>query len=227
MSDAHSDGGVSAAAWRAMVEAAPQVTHGNGHSGLGWYMHDTEYPEEGAVFLSTSPAPTAAPEAPTERNALRPDHPLAGGMCSHNLPMTDHCQACAAASPERVALPEQPTGDEYHAANRCVDAAVLHLTGSTEWPDGWMALRDQFLGFIRDALLAHARLRPAAGGGAVATVDPEDLILKCVPGGDSCDPQGVADAIREYFAATAQAGDATNAADGVDTSRVDQPKGGA
>jgi hypothetical protein len=128
---------------------------------------------------------------------------------------------------ERVALPEQPTGDEYHAANRCVDAAVLHLTGSTEWPDGWMALRDQFLGFIRDALLAHARLRPAAGGGAVATVDPEDLILKCVPGGDSCDPQGVADAIREYFAATAQAGDATNAADGVDTSRVDQPKGGA
>jgi hypothetical protein len=58
---------------------------------------------------------------------------------------------------------EQPTGDEYHAANRCVDAAVLHLTGSTEWPEGWMPLRDQFLGFIRAALLAHARLRPAAG----------------------------------------------------------------
>lgn len=52
MSDAHSSGGVSAAAWRAMVEAAPQVTFGNGHSGPGWYMHDTEYPEEGAVFLS-------------------------------------------------------------------------------------------------------------------------------------------------------------------------------
>jgi Lar family restriction alleviation protein len=29
---------------------------------------------------------------------------------------------------------------------------------------------------------------------------PEDLILKCVPGGDCCDPQQVADAIREYFA---------------------------
>jgi hypothetical protein len=63
---------------------------------------------------------------------------------------------------------EQPTGDEYHAANRCVDAAVLHLTGSTEWPEGWMPLRDQFLGFIRAALLAHARLLAAAGGEAVA-----------------------------------------------------------
>lgn len=52
MSEAHSNGGVSAAAWRAMVEAAPQVTYGDGHSGVGWYMHDTDYPEEGAVFLS-------------------------------------------------------------------------------------------------------------------------------------------------------------------------------
>jgi Lar family restriction alleviation protein len=32
------------------------------------------------------------------------------------------------------------------------------------------------------------------------SVDHEDLILKCVPGGDCCDPQQVADAIREYFA---------------------------
>jgi hypothetical protein len=32
------------------------------------------------------------------------------------------------------------------------------------------------------------------------SVDPEDLILKCVPGGDCCDPQQVADAIRGYFA---------------------------
>jgi hypothetical protein len=56
MSEAHSNGGVSAAAWRAMVEAAPQVTYGNGHSGVGWYMHDTEYPEEGAVFLSEQSA---------------------------------------------------------------------------------------------------------------------------------------------------------------------------
>jgi Lar family restriction alleviation protein len=57
MSEAHSNGGVAAAAWRAMVEAAPQVTYGNGHSGAGWYMHDTEYPEEGAVFLSAASAP--------------------------------------------------------------------------------------------------------------------------------------------------------------------------
>lgn len=55
MSEAHTNGGVAAAAWRAMVEAAPQVTYGNGHSGPGWYMHDTDYPEEGAVFLGVSP----------------------------------------------------------------------------------------------------------------------------------------------------------------------------
>jgi hypothetical protein len=34
-------------------------------------------------------------------------------------------------------------------------------------------------------------------------IDVEDLILKCIPGGDSCDPQRVADAIREYAAALA------------------------
>lgn len=68
MSEAHSNGGVAAAAWRAMVEVAPQVTYANGHSGLGWYMHDTDYPEEGAVFLGASSATPSAPEAaPQER----------------------------------------------------------------------------------------------------------------------------------------------------------------
>jgi hypothetical protein len=66
MSDAHSNGGVSAAAWRAMVEAAPQVTYGNGHSGVGWYMHDTDYPEEGAVFLSA----TSTPKEPKETDGV-------------------------------------------------------------------------------------------------------------------------------------------------------------
>ena len=27
----------------------------------------------------------------------------------------------------------------------------------------------------------------------------EEIILNCIPGGDSCDPQLVADKIREYF----------------------------
>jgi hypothetical protein len=60
MSEAHTNGGVSVAAWRAMVEAAPQVTCGNGHSGFGWYMHDTDYPEEGAVFLGPVATPPAS-----------------------------------------------------------------------------------------------------------------------------------------------------------------------
>jgi hypothetical protein len=48
-----------------MVEAAPQVTYGNGHSGTGWYMHDTEYPEDGAVFLGVA--------APLARQEPKPD----------------------------------------------------------------------------------------------------------------------------------------------------------
>lgn len=34
----------------------------------------------------------------------------------------------------------QSSRDEYHAANRCVDVAVLHLTGNTKWPEDWMPL---------------------------------------------------------------------------------------
>ena len=30
-------------------------------------------------------------------------------------------------------------------------------------------------------------------------VDVDDLLTKCVPGGQSCDPQNVADNIREYL----------------------------
>lgn len=69
MSDAHSNGGISCAAWRAMLEAAPQVTLGNGHSGFGWYVHDTEYPEEGAIFIAAAqdaPAPVVAEPAECE-----------------------------------------------------------------------------------------------------------------------------------------------------------------
>jgi hypothetical protein len=113
----------------------------------------------------------------------------------------------APASPERVALPEQPTGDEYHAANRCVDAAVLHLTGSTKWPDSWRPLREQFLGFIR-------AVRPAAGGEAVAY----RRVVYRTSGAPywSYTETRISDADEPlYTHPTAQAGDATNAAPGV------------
>ena len=34
---------------------APAVVHtfANGHSGWGWYVHNEDYPDEGAVFLGT------------------------------------------------------------------------------------------------------------------------------------------------------------------------------
>jgi hypothetical protein len=40
---------------------------------------------------------------------------------------------------------------------------------------------------------------------AILAVDEkglDDFITACVPGGDSCDPQTIADAIREYFSAS-------------------------
>lgn len=49
-----------------------------------------------------------------------------------------------------------------------------------------------------EALLAYKL--PAAAP-RVPSLDVEGLIRTCVPGGQSCDPQGVADAIREWFAA--------------------------
>lgn len=54
----------------------------------------------------------------------------------------------------------------YHAANRCVDAAVQHLTGSTQWPDNWMALRDQFVSFMEPvvAFVEPADRTRQAGG---------------------------------------------------------------
>jgi hypothetical protein len=39
-----------------------------------------------------------------------------------------------------------------------------------------------------------------------AMINPDALIAACVPGGDSCDPQAVADAIREYLDAVGRRG---------------------
>jgi len=47
------------------------------------------------------------------------------------------------------------------------------------------------------AMLAAAPAAPSAESEAVA-VDIERLIADCVPGGDWCDPQAVADAIRAW-----------------------------
>jgi hypothetical protein len=48
----------------------------------------------------------------------------------------------------------------------------------------------------RGVAVAPADHFPDAG----KKIEPEDLIRSCVPGGSSCDPQQVADAIRAYFA---------------------------
>jgi hypothetical protein len=63
-------------------------------------------------------------------------------------------QAALRAQPEAAAQPAQPVAgklDTLHAANQCVDAAVLFLLGEREWPEGVMVLRDQFASIFRAA----------------------------------------------------------------------------
>lgn len=45
-----------------------EIRYGKGHSGIGWYGFDAEYPDEGSVFLAPDPAPhqTIPQEAPDE-----------------------------------------------------------------------------------------------------------------------------------------------------------------
>lgn len=47
--------------------------------------------------------------------------------------------------------------------------------------------------------LVRSRLRLAWRAWLLRQIDVEELILSCVPSGRPCDPEMVADAIREYF----------------------------
>lgn len=54
---------------------------------------------------------------------------------------------------------------------------------------------------------AYDRLYPLAAphiATQLVPVDAQELIEACVPGGSICDPQNVADAIREYMRSNAQ-----------------------
>lgn len=86
--------------------------------------------------------------------------------------------------------------------------------------DPGMELRDWFAGQALAGLLAQsggtAMQSPAADGAAYAykmadamlavrtghkPIDIDHMLAVCVPGGSSCDPQVVADSIREYWRA--------------------------
>ena len=85
--------------------------------------------------------------------------------------------------------------------------------------DTGMTLRDWFAGQALAGMLAQsggtAMQSPAADGATYAyrvadamlavrnshkPIDIEYMLAVCVPGGSSCDPQAVADSIREYWA---------------------------
>lgn len=53
------------------------------------------------------------------------------------------------------------------------------------------ATREELIQLLREHDKQLVALRTKA--------DPEAIILACVPGGWDCDPQAIADAIREYF----------------------------
>jgi hypothetical protein len=76
-----------------------------------------------------------------------------GPQLNRQFPSVDVAIDAARGVDAPVTLSGRPAGeaDEYHTANQCVDAAVLHLLGTREWPEGWQALRDHFLSLIRSA----------------------------------------------------------------------------
>jgi hypothetical protein len=218
-----------------------------------------------AYKLAASPA-TAAPEAPTESEKPSVDMlmvkvdqlvvaaAMAGTSYDHlerRREIRALASKLAAASPERVALPEQPTGDEWLKEHeRLIHEATNAACRCGMWEDEdetpYKTLYDRSVA-ARVALLAHARLRAAAGGEAVATMSwslDEDAVkmLRHLTGSDD-EPTPITLFVgpsrdddgkpvyglhayeSEYpeegvtplleFDPPAQAGDATNAAPGV------------
>ncbi len=51
------------------------VTRGDGHSGLGWYVHCSEYPGEGSEFLGASLSRREARRLLEKARALSPKEP--------------------------------------------------------------------------------------------------------------------------------------------------------
>lgn len=74
----------------------------------------------------------------------------------------------------------------------------------TEYQPSWPKMTADETGLMWDAWKGS---RAAMAVQPQERIDPEALILACVPGGYSCDPQAVADAIRAYFAAPQPQGD--------------------
>jgi hypothetical protein len=149
---------------------------------------DADYAEYSAALesvLAAFPAPTAAPEAPTAepcpRGADKPEP-----TCTNRHQCWEPCGELGHSAEhavvhrpavERVALPtpsEQPTGDEWLKEHD----RLLDEYGHARWNTGCSETSFDKLGAhraeaeadeARTALLAHARLRAAAGGEAVAT----------------------------------------------------------
>jgi hypothetical protein len=87
-----------------------------------------------------------------------------------------------------------------------LDRTAIALRGpapaGTLW--GWDDLPDRVSAAIAaiDVMQRAAAINGAAAERAsVSSMDAEHMIAECVPGGSTCDPQQVADAIRRYCSA--------------------------
>jgi hypothetical protein len=76
----------------------------------------------------------------SEANALRNDHPLAGGQCIHSIPMNQHCHACLPTKSKTAALDEAEIEECFQEAAgadeethirfaRAIERAVLAKAG--------------------------------------------------------------------------------------------------
>jgi hypothetical protein len=139
---------------------------------------DADYAEYSAALesvLAAFPAPTAAPEAPTAepcpRGADKPEP-----TCTNRHQCWEPCGELGHSAEhavvhrpavERVALPtpsEQPTGDEWLKEHeRLLDELESANVTSGACSTSELTARELKANEARAALLAHARLRPAAG----------------------------------------------------------------
>ncbi|WP_321929871.1 Lar family restriction alleviation protein [Burkholderia cenocepacia] len=148
---------------------------------------------EAAIALSRSPAMAAEAVAIPAGYALVPVEPtekmINEGACAQSLPGPHYISESAAKQCWRnmLAAATQPA-----QASGIVEAIAAQWDGCTYTSPG----EDIDIGAaIRDA---WKRLSGTPAQ-ADARVDVEAMLRACVPGGDICDPQRIADSIREWF----------------------------
>jgi hypothetical protein len=105
--------------------------------------------------------------------------------------------------PNDKSPPEQETITQQENGGDCVSRLVGRLVFAGDLEINSEKISGCALDIDRATLMRAAEL-PMYRPCAILAIDEKgmnDFISECVPGGDSCDPQVIADSIREYFLA--------------------------